>query len=336
VTPSPGRKGPAEVQAFGTTFQNPVLLAAGTCGFGVELVDVIDLEGLGGIVTKSVTAEPRKGNPAPRVAEFGGGMINSVGLANPGMEGVRREKLPWLEANLKKARVFVSVAGHTIDEYERVVAGLDGEKGFLGFELNLSCPNDLRRNGLAFALDPEALAEAVARCRARTERPLLVKLAPNDPDVARTVRTAENAGADGLTLINTLPGLIIDPQTGKPALGAGGGGVSGPVLRALGVGAVARARAETKLPLVGVGGIQNAQDALHSLPAGASLRQLGTINFADPRASGRIIRQLEKSAAQGRLPVPSHVSSPRFRPVETPDRSVTGARASMPETAGAP
>jgi dihydroorotate dehydrogenase (NAD+) catalytic subunit len=247
---------------FGAQFQNPILLAAGTCGFGQELADVVDLEALGGFVTKSVTLEPRHGNPAPRVAEFAGGMLNSVGLANPGLEATRRDKLPWIAANVHRPRVLVSLAGHTVREYFRLVEGLDGAAGFLGFELNLSCPNDAKRGGPPFALDPEAVAEVVAGCRRRTERPLLAKLAPNDPALGRTVRIASDAGADGLTLVNTVPGLLLLPDTGAPELGAGPGGVSGPALLPVGLRAVEEARRHTSLPLVGVGGVLGPADAV--------------------------------------------------------------------------
>ncbi|NIP57299.1 MAG: dihydroorotate dehydrogenase [Gemmatimonadetes bacterium] len=286
-----------EQSLFGTTFQNPVLLAAGTCGFGREVQGVVDLESLGGLVTKSVTLEPRQGNPAPRVAEFGPGMINSIGLANPGAERAAGEKLPWLGANLGRARVFVSVAGHTAEEYVSVVETLEPEDGFLGFELNLSCPNDARLQGLPFALEREALSRVIREVRARTERPLLAKLAPNDPDPGATARAAEEAGADGLTLVNTLPGLVLEPETGDPVLGAGSGGVSGPALRPLGVWAVRRARRGTSLPIVGAGGISATDDALQYLRAGASLVQVGTASFADPRAAARIVAGL---AAWGR------------------------------------
>jgi len=273
-----------DVELFGTRFQNPVLLAAGTCGFGMEVAEVVDLERLGGIVTKSVTLEPRNGNPAPRVSEFSGGMINSIGLANPGLAAVRRDKLAWLAANLREARVFVSLAGHTVDEYFRLIEGLDDGPGFLGFEINLSCPNDARRDGPPFALDPDAVAEIVSGCRARTERPLLAKLAPNDPDISRTVRVAAEAGADGLTLVNTTPGILLHADSGKPELGAGPGGVSGPALLPLGLRAVREARKGTRLPLVGVGGVLAPPDAVAYARAGASLVQMGTASFAAPRA----------------------------------------------------
>jgi dihydroorotate dehydrogenase (NAD+) catalytic subunit len=277
---------------FGATFKNPVLLAAGTCGFGEELRDVLDLGALGGIVTKSVTLEPRAGNPAPRVVEAGNAMLNSIGLANPGLEKVCAEKLPWMKEHLSGLQVFVSVAGHIPDEYWRIVEGLETAGGFLGYELNLSCPNDTRLGGLPFALDPEALHEVVTGARERTERPLLVKLAPNVPDIGPVAEAAEAAGADGITLVNTMPGLIIDVESREAALGAGSGGLSGPALRSVGVHAVHRARQRTSVPLLGVGGITDENDALQYFLAGASLVQVGTATFADPRAAQRVVRGL--------------------------------------------
>ncbi len=281
-------------ELFGATFHNPILLAAGTCGFGEELAEVIDLERLGGFVTKSVTVEPRKGNPAPRVAEFPGGMLNSVGLANPGLEAARREKLPWLDANVRRARVFVSLAGHTVQEFYRLVEGLDDGPGFLGFELNLSCPNDAKRGGPPFALDPEAVHEILSGARARTERPLLAKLAPNDPALGRTVKVASDAGADGLTLVNTVPGLLLLPDTGDAELGAGPGGVSGPALLPVGLRAVKEARRHSALPLLGVGGVLTPGDAVAYARAGACLVQVGTASFADPRVGVRLAGGLER------------------------------------------
>lgn len=281
----------ADIALFGTTFQNPVLLAAGTCGFGREVADVIDVEALGGLVTKSVTLEPRAGNPAPRVAEFDGGMLNSIGLANPGVEAVRREKLPWL-GGLARARVFVSLAGHTPDDYPRLIETLDDADGFLGYELNLSCPNDARLGGLPFALDLEALPPLLDACRRRTERPLLAKLAPNDVRLPETAERVADAGLDGVTLVNTLPGRLLEAVAGTPVLGAGSGGVSGPALRPVGVHAVASVSERVGLPLLGVGGVRCTADARQYLDAGATLVQVGTGALADPRAPERIARGL--------------------------------------------
>lgn len=279
---------------FGATFHNPVMLAAGTCGFGEEIEDALDLPSLGGIVTKSVTLEPRLGNPPPRVVEVGNAMLNSVGLANPGLERVCSEKLPWMREHLSGIQVFVSVAGHIPDEYWRIVEGLESAGGFLGYELNLSCPNDTRLGGLPFALDPEALRGVVEGARRLTDRPLLVKLAPNVPDIGPVAEAAEEAGADGLTLVNTMPGLVIDLESRSAALGAGSGGLSGPALRAVGVHAVHRARECTSIPLLGVGGITEAGDALQYFLAGASLVQIGTATFADPRAAQRVAKGIAR------------------------------------------
>lgn len=284
------------IEAFGTTFQSPVHLAAGTCGFGAEVAEVVDLEALGGLVTKSVTLEPRSGNPAPRVTEFDGGMLNSIGLANPGVERVRREKLPWL-GQLRRARVWVSLAGHAPDEYEKLIEALDDADGFLGYELNLSCPNDTRRGGLPFALDAEVLPGVLERCRARTRRPLIAKLAPNDPRLVETATRVAEAGLDGVTLVNTLPGRILHATSGRAILGAGSGGVSGPALRPVAVQSVAAVSAAVDLPVIGVGGIGHADDARQYLHAGATLVQVGTASFADPRSAERVARALARTAA---------------------------------------
>ena len=280
-----------EQELFGARFQNPVLLAAGTCGFGRELAGVMELDRLGGLVTKSVTLEPRAGNPKPRVSEGGGVMVNSIGLANPGVERVKAEKLPWLASRLRRAQVFVSVAGHSVLEYCEIVEHLEPEAGFLGFELNLSCPN-VPLEGVPFALDAAMLATVVSRVRGVTARPLLVKLAPNCPDIGAAAATAVAAGGDGVTLVNTMPGMVIDPQTRRPRLGAGGGGLSGPALLPVGVHAVWQASRRVRAPLVGVGGVRGHRDCLQYLLAGASLVQVGTATFADPRAAERIVHGL--------------------------------------------
>jgi len=269
-------------------FRWPVLLAAGTCGFGEEVAGVLDLSRVGGFVTKSITAEPRAGNAAPRVTEFPAGMLNSIGLANPGVERARADVLPRIvDRFADETRIVVSVAGHTEDEYLHILERLDPVEGFVAFELNLSCPNDARRGGAPFALDPDALTRVITGARERTGRPIFAKLAPNDPDLAGTARTAVDAGADALTLVNTLPGRVYTPD-GREAIGAGQGGVSGPALRAVGVQAVAAVRAAVDVPVIGVGGVMNAADARQYFEAGAALVQMGTASFAEPRAAERV------------------------------------------------
>jgi dihydroorotate dehydrogenase (NAD+) catalytic subunit len=276
------------IRVFGIEFRHPVLLAAGTCGFGEPVVDVMDLEEIGGLVTKSVTLEPRVGNPAPRVAEYEHGMLNSVGLANPGLEGVRRDKLPWMRQNLGAFPVIVSVAGHTPEEYCAVVEGLEDEDGFQAFELNLSCPNDTRLGGRPFSLDPESLKAVLDGVRPRTRRPLIVKLAPNDPAIAETAALAVAHGADGITAINTVPGFLARGAVGRPVLGAGPGGTSGPGILPVGLAAVRVIAQRVDVPVIGVGGILSPEDALLYFQTGASLVAVGTGSFADPRCGARV------------------------------------------------
>lgn len=289
-----------ETEVFGATFQNPVLLASGTCGYGAELQEYIDLDALGGFVIKAVTVEERSGNAAPRVAEYGVGMMNSIGLANVGLDAVRREKLPWLAAHVHKARVFVNVAGRSIDEFVHVVSTLDGEPGFFGFELNVSCPN-VKEGGVLFSSRADLLAPVVQAVRAVTRKPLVVKLAPNVPDIGALAVVAADAGADGLTLINTVPGLLFDVARRTPVLGAGTGGVSGPGILPIGVHAVFQARRRVSIPLIGVGGIRTPHDVAQYLLAGASLVQIGTAGFADPRAVVRVLSGMQRLGRQLRV-----------------------------------
>lgn len=281
--------GPART-VFGVTFQNPVLLASGTAGYGHEVAGVVDLDALGGIVTKAVSLEPRAGNPAPRVTETWGGMLNSVGLANPGLEAVRREHLPWLRRHLARARVIVNVVGWTGDDFVAVVAALAREDGIAAFELNVSCPNT-ERGGVEFGADDAVLRELVARSRAATDRPLVVKLSPTLPDPARTAQVAAAAGADGFTCVNTLPALVLD-DGGAARLGAGHGGLSGPPLLPIGVRVTRLVAAATGKPVIGAGGIRSGADARQYFQAGAALVAVGTAALADPRAPERIAREL--------------------------------------------
>jgi dihydroorotate dehydrogenase (NAD+) catalytic subunit len=280
-------------EVFGAVFQNPVLLAAGTCGYGQELDELIDIDRIGGIVIKAVTVQPREGNAAPRVAEFPAGMLNSIGLANVGLERVRTEKLPWLAQRVRSARVLVNVAGSTVEEFAEIVQRLDDVAGFLGYELNVSCPN-VKEGGALFSAREDLLAAAVRGARAVTRKPLIVKLAPNVPDIGRMAQVAVDAGADGLSLINTAPGMLFDVDSRRAVLGAGTGGVSGPALLPIGVYSVWQARRRVDVPILGLGGIRTAEDALQYLLAGASLVQIGTAGFADPRAPLRVLDGLER------------------------------------------
>jgi len=284
--------GRLEVTAAGITFQNPIILAAGTAAFGRELAGVMPLDELGGFVTKAVSLEERHGAAAPRVADFDGGMINAVGLANPGVERVLAEDLPWIAEHVRRARVLVNVVGREAGDFGRVVARMDAAAGFAGYELNVSCPN-VKKGGMEFGADPAALAEVVRGARAATTKPLFVKLSPTLPNVGETARIAVDSGADGITVINTIPGLLVDVEQRKPVLGFGSGGVSGPGLLAVGVLAVHRVRQAVSVPVIGAGGVQHASDALQYLIAGASVVAIGTAALADPKRPARLVRDLE-------------------------------------------
>ena len=287
------------VQVAGLAFQNPIVLAAGTAAYGRELADIVDLRSLGGLVTKAVSPQPRAGAPAPRVAEFHGGMINAVGLANPGVEAVRREHLPWLASELPAVRKIANVVGFAVEEFASVIEQLDDAvtretPGALdAYELNVSCPN-VKAGGMEFGADPAALAEVVRRARVATRRPLFVKLSPTLPDIARSAATAVDAGADALTLVNTIPGLVIDVRRRRPALGFGTGGVSGAALLPVGVLATWKVRRAVKVPLLGIGGVASAEDALQYIVAGASLVGIGTAMLRDPRTPERVVRDLAR------------------------------------------
>ncbi len=285
------------IRAFGTTFQNPILLAAGTAGFGREVMGVIAVDGLGGIITKAVSPEPRVGNLPPRVAEFPGGMINSVGLANPGVERVATVELPWLAEHLSRARVIVNVVGAVPEDYVAVVRRLSGLKVITAFELNVSCPNT-ERGGEEFGANRQVLASLVRGCRDATDRPLIVKLAPTLPDIAATAEVSAAAGADGLSVVNTIPGILYHWNASEGGqtyrLGSANGGVSGPALLPVGVLATRRVSERTGLPVIGVGGIRIPADVKQYLEAGASLVAVGTAALADPRCPQHLVAAWER------------------------------------------
>jgi len=281
------------VTAAGIDFQNPVLLAAGTAAYGRELSGLIKLDALGGLITKAVSVERRHGARAPRVAEFEGGMINAVGLANPGVQEVRAEHLPWLADNIRRARVFVNVVGNRVEEFATVVSLLDDSMAVAGYELNVSCPN-VKAGGMEFGADAASLTDVVTRARAATKKPIFVKLSPTLQDIGGTARTAADAGADGISVVNTLPGLVIDVEARKPALGFGTGGVSGPGLLPVGVLATHKVSKAVRLPVIGVGGISRASDIVQYVIAGASLVAVGTAAMQDPRLPEKLVDDLEK------------------------------------------
>jgi dihydroorotate dehydrogenase (NAD+) catalytic subunit len=296
--------GPLAVEAAGLSFANPIVLAAGTAGYGRELSGIVALEKLGGIVTKAVSVVPRAGAPSPRVSDFAGGMINAIGLANPGLESVRSDQLPWLLDRLAGAptRVIVNVVGSAVEDFATVVAGLEESAARStatrpapdAYELNVSCPN-VRAGGMEFGADPATLRAVVVGARQVTGRPLFVKLSPTLADIAAAARIAIDVGADGLTLVNTVPGLVIDVEQRRPALGFGTGGVSGPAILPVGVLATWKvSRALPGVPIIGVGGVASATDALQYILAGATVVAIGTAAMRDPRLPERIVADLAR------------------------------------------
>jgi dihydroorotate dehydrogenase (NAD+) catalytic subunit len=293
--------GPLSVTAGSLKFRNPIVLAAGTAGYGSELSGVVDLDAVGGIVTKAVSEQPRAGAPEPRVAEFEGGMINAVGLANPGLAEVARIHVPWLAAHHAGTRKLYNVVGFTTDEFAAVVRGLEEAAanhpgGVDAYELNVSCPN-VKQGGTEFGADPGSLRAVVSGARAVTARDLYVKLSPTLTDIAGAARLAVDAGADGITVVNTIPGLVIDIEGRRPAIGFGTGGVSGRAILPVGVLATWRVSRAVHVPVIGLGGVAEYTDAIQYILAGAHLVGIGTAALRDPRAPERIVRGLERWCA---------------------------------------
>lgn len=284
-----------ETELCGIRLKNPVLAASGTFGYGIEFADIVDLNRLGGIVTKGLSREPIAGNPPPRLWHTDGGMINSVGLQNVGVAAFIRDKLPKLRRY--SVPVIANIFGYAIEDYLEVLRALEDAEGIAGYELNVSCPNT-KEGGIFFSSDPVLLSEVTDRCRRITRRPLIVKLSPNVAQVEPFARAAESAGADAISLINTFVSLAINSDTGRPRIGAGRGGLSGPAIRPIALRMVADAVAAVRIPVIGIGGIASGEDAAEFLAVGAKAVQVGTATFIDPRAPYLIAKQLEKIAAR--------------------------------------
>ena len=274
------------------TLRNPIAAASGTFGYGLEFADVVDLSRIGAVCTKGLSLRPHEGNPPPRIWETPSGMLNAIGLQNVGVETFLAEKLPRLRA--AGACVIANVWGDEEEDYVAVVRALDGADGLAGLELNISCPN-VSRGGMLFGNSPEATRSLVGKVRAATRMPLIVKLSPNAPDLVESARAAREAGADILSLVNTFVGMAIDPESGRPRLSFGTGGLSGPAIRPLAVRMVHQVhRALPEVPLWGIGGIAELSDVLEFLAAGASAVQVGTANFREPGVSQRLVEELEE------------------------------------------
>jgi dihydroorotate dehydrogenase (NAD+) catalytic subunit len=278
-----------ETSLCGIRLKNPVIAASGTFAYGVEFAEQVDLNELGGFVVKGISREPIDGNPAPRVYETEGGMINSIGLQNIGVCAFVKEKMPAL-AKLKTA-VFVNVFGYRTEDYVEVVRVLNDHEGVAGYELNVSCPNT-SHGGIYFSNDPCLLGEVVSAVKGISRRPVIVKLSPNVSAIEPVAKAAEASGADALSLINTIISLAIDARTRKPRIGAGFGGLSGPAIKPVALRFVCQAARAVKIPVIGLGGIATGEDAAEFLIAGASAVEVGTATFWDPTSPARIAREL--------------------------------------------
>lgn len=279
------------VQVGALSLKNPVLTASGTFGYGQEFAPIMDPGLLGGIVVKGISLKPMAGNPPPRIVETPCGMLNAIGLANVGLEVFLSEKLPWLQK--LDTCVIANIYGHTLDEYGAVAAGLKGVSGVAALEVNISCPN-VEKGGMAFGTDPAVAAQVTERVLKETDKPVIVKLSPNVTDIRTIARAVEQAGAHALSLINTLTGMSIDIEKRTPKLANGSGGLSGPAIRPVALHMVHQVVRTVNIPVIGMGGILEARDALEFLMAGAQAVQVGTANFANPRASLDILEGIEQ------------------------------------------
>jgi dihydroorotate dehydrogenase (NAD+) catalytic subunit len=270
------------VNIAGIKMKNPVMTASGTFGSGQDYVDFVTLEELGALVTKSVTLKPREGNPPPRICETPSGMLNTIGLENPGIEKFISVDLEFLKKF--KVPVIVNIAGETLDEYIELAKLLDKQDRVNGIEINISCPN-VDKGCISFGIDPLATKEVVRAVKKHTSKAVITKLTPNVTDIAAIAKAAEEAGSDAISAINTVIGMAIDVKSGRPKLSMGIGGLSGPAIRPIAVRMVHEIHKAVKVPVIGIGGIMNADDAIEFILAGASAVQVGTGNFVNPKAA---------------------------------------------------
>ncbi len=277
------------VKICGVNFKNPVIAASGTFGFGREYNELYDISLVGGVSTKGLTMEPRLGNPVPRIAEGKSVILNAVGLQNPGVEQFIKDDLDWLKS---KTAVVANVAGRTLEDYENICARLDGLADMI--ELNISCPN-VRAGGMALGIKPENVEEVTRLCKAQLKKtPLIVKLSPNVESIAANARAAERGGADCISLINTLTGMVIDIERRRPVIANNTGGVSGAGIMPIALRMVYEAAHAVEIPVMGMGGITCGKDAIAFMMAGASAVQVGTANFTDGYAIPRIVKEMDE------------------------------------------
>ena len=280
-----------QVRVAGMDLVNPVIAASGTFGYGIEFVEIVDLEQIGGFVTKGISLEPMAGHAAPRLIQTAAGMLNAIGLQNVGVEEFIQKKLPAL-ARYPGCKVIVNVFGYTVAEYVAVIERLNQAEGMAAYELNVSCPN-VHEGGMAFGADPGTLEFLVHRARTASRRPLIVKLSPNVTSIGLMARIAENAGASAVSLTNTFLAMSIDPETRKPRLSNVTGGLSGPAIKPIALRMVYETAKAIDIPVIGMGGIVTPEDAVEFMLAGATAIQVGTASYADPRAAERLARGMQ-------------------------------------------
>lgn len=275
--------------------KNPVMAAAGTFGYGQEYESLMDVNLLGAIIVKGLSLKPRAGNPPPRIVETPCGMLNAIGLANIGLEAFMKEKLPWLES--LDTEVIVNIYGHAIDEYGELASALKGVDGISALEVNISCPN-VECGGMAFGADPDISARVTESVVTNTDKPVIVKLSPNVTDITLVAKAVEGAGADAISLINTITGMLIDIESRTPKLGNISGGLSGPAIKPVALHMVYQVVKAVNIPVIGLGGILDYRDALEFLITGAQAVQVGTANFVNPRATLDIVDGIRDFCAE--------------------------------------
>ena len=277
---------------------NPVLAASGTFGYGLEYTEFLDLNDLGGFSTKGLSLKPKSGNPVPRVIETASGMLNSIGLENIGLDAFLSEKLPLLK--MYKTRIIVNFFGETIQQYEEMALALSKEERIDALEMNVSCPN-VEEGGLQFSSDPETLRQVVDAVRKVTDKFLIVKLSPNVTDITTLAKAAEDAGGDALSVCNTFVGMKVNLETGKPYLANRTGGLSGPAIKPLALNMVYETARTVKIPVIGIGGISNSDDAIEFLMAGAKAVQIGTANYVDPKVTVKVVDGIRDWCRQNQI-----------------------------------
>ncbi len=286
------------VNLGGIKLKNPVTVASGTFGYGREYEDYIDIGEIGAVIVKGTTLEPRPGNPPPRIIETSSGMLNAIGLENPGVEVFLNEYLPYLIE--RKVTVIANIAGNTLEDYAALAARLEGCPGIAGIELNISCPN-VKQGGLQFGTDPEMVKSVVQAVKAQTSIPVMPKLSPNVTNIVEIAQAAREGGADALSMINTLMGMAIDIRTRKPVLANIFGGLSGPAIKPVALRMIYQVYREVKIPILGGGGIMNTTDALEFIMAGAAAVSIGTGNFVNPRLAAEIATGLRNYIQENHL-----------------------------------